>query len=85
MLRVLVGVGEAGTSPQSHSIIADLYPPSRRATPIAVYGSGINVGLFIGYLIGGVLTQSAGWRTAFLVIGAPGLALAVVAALRPTP
>ena len=80
-LRVLVGVGEAGTSPQSHSIIADLYPPAQRSTAIAVYGCGINIGLFLGYLIGGVLAQSTGeWRTAFKVIGVPGLLLVFVAA-----
>jgi MFS family permease len=87
LLRVLVGVGEAGTSPQSHSIIADLYPPSRRSTPIAIYGCGINAGLFLGYIIGGVLTESTGWRAAFKVIGVPGLVLVLVTAafLREPP
>lgn len=87
VLRVLVGVGEAGTSPQSHSIIADLYPPALRSTASAIYGCGINIGLFLGYLIGGVLTESTGWRTAFRVIGVPGLVLVLVIVvwLKETP
>lgn len=78
LARVFVGVGEGGTGPPIHSIIADLFPVSRRATAVAVYGVGINVGILLGFLIGGWVAQIYGWRAAFLVAGAPGLVLAAV-------
>lgn len=76
--RILVGVGEAGSSPPSHSMIADLYEPKTRATALAVFSLGVNIGIFIGFLVGGYIAQWYGWRMAFLVVGLPGLALAVV-------
>ena len=75
--RVLVGVGEAGASPPSHSLIADLVPPKRRAAALAVYASGSPVGILIGFMAGGLISQSLGWRPALFVFGLPGLALAL--------
>ncbi|MEQ9142837.1 MAG: MFS transporter [Parvibaculaceae bacterium] len=76
--RILVGVGEAGSSPPSHSMIADMYEPKSRATALAVFSLGVNIGIFIGFLVGGYVAQWYGWRTAFLVVGLPGLVLAVL-------
>ena len=53
LLRIGVGVGEAGSNPPSHSIIADLYPKEQRATAMAIFGTGINWGILIGFLVGG--------------------------------
>lgn len=78
LLRIGVGVGEAGSNPPSHSIIADLYPPERRATAMAIFGTGINWGILIGFLLGGWINEWFGWRTAFIVVGVPGLLLAAV-------
>jgi len=78
LARIGVGVGEAGSSPPSHSIIADLYPPERRATAMAIFGTGINWGILIGFLVGGWINQWYGWKAAFLVVGLPGLLLAAV-------
>lgn len=78
LARVFVGVGEAGTSPPSHSIIADLYSPKERATAMAIFAAGLNIGILIGFLIGGWINEWFGWRAAFLVAGAPGLVLALV-------
>jgi len=78
LARVLVGVGEAGSSPPSHSMIADMYEPKTRATALAVFSLGVNFGIFAGFLIGGYIAQWYGWRMAFLVVGLPGLALAVL-------
>ena len=77
--RIMVGVGEATTSPASHSMISDLYPPERRAMPLALFGSGGHIGTMLGYMIGGVVNDWMGWRTAFVVVGLPGLALALLA------
>ena len=77
--RILVGVGEATTSPASHSMISDLFPPERRAMPLALFGSGGHLGTMLGYMIGGVVNDWMGWRTAFVVVGVPGLALALLA------
>lgn len=79
LARVGVGVGEAGTSPPSHAMIADMYGPSERATPLAVFALGINLGLFVAFIGGGWINDNYGWRTAIQVIALPGLALAVLA------
>jgi predicted MFS family arabinose efflux permease len=76
--RIGVGCGEAGSSPPSHSIIADLYPPAKRATAMAVFALGVNIGILIGFLAGGWINQYFGWRMAFMVVGAPGLILAAL-------
>ena len=47
LARIGVGVGEAGTSPPSHAMISDMYEPSERAGPLAIFALGINIGLFI--------------------------------------
>ncbi|MFB0971112.1 MAG: MFS transporter [Pseudomonadales bacterium] len=52
LLRIGVGVGEAGSNPPSHSMIADLYPKEQRATAMAIFGTGINWGILIGFLLG---------------------------------
>jgi MFS family permease len=74
--RVMVGVGEAGATPPSHSLIADFYPRERRALAISIYGMGAPFGIFLGFLLGGWLTQAYGWRVALLAFGIPGLILA---------
>ncbi len=76
LARVGVGVGEAGCTPAAHSLIADAVPPERRAGAIAFYGMGIPIGSLLGMVIGGLLADYVGWRSAFLVVGLPGLLLA---------
>lgn len=76
--RMLVGIGEAGSSPPSYSAIADLYPPARRATAIAVYLAGAPAGILIGFTLGGWLTQEFGWRFALVAVGVPGLLFALL-------
>jgi len=77
--RVGVGVGEAGCTPPAHSMISDLLPPERRASGLAFYQLGVPIGTLFGLSFGGVLADALDWRTAFFVVGAPGLLLAVVA------
>ena len=78
LLRIGVGVGEAGSNPPSHSMIADLYPPEKRSTAMAIFGTGINWGILIGFLVGGWINEWYGWRTAFVVVGLPGIFLAIL-------
>jgi MFS family permease len=82
--RVFVGVGEAGCSPPAHSMIADMHSPERRARALGVYAFGIPIGGALGIFIGSWMRELFGWREAFLVVGIPGLVLAliVIATLR---
>lgn len=77
LCRCGVGVGEAGLSPSAHSMISDYYEPHRRASALAVYSAGIQAGVMLGFLLGGAINHLFGWRAAFIVIGAPGLLLAL--------
>src|ERR1700722_959532 len=72
-MRVGVGVGEAGCSPPSHSLISDYYEPKRRASALAVYSFGIPLGAMISSIVGGWLARDFGWRVAFMAVGVPGL------------
>ena len=78
LARLGVGIGEAGGSPPSHSIISDLYPKHQRATALAIYSAGIYLGIMVGYSFGGIAGQLYGWRTTMMVVGLPGILLAVV-------
>ncbi|MBV8684358.1 MAG: MFS transporter, partial [Caulobacteraceae bacterium] len=77
-LRVGVGVGEAGCSPPAHSLISDYYEPRRRASALSVYAFGIPLGGMIGAVAGGWLAKTVGWRAAFMVVGAPGVVIALL-------
>jgi predicted MFS family arabinose efflux permease len=79
--RLGVGFGEAGCNPCAHSMIADITPPERRASALAFYSLGVPIGSMLGLILGGVVADAYGWRTAFFVAGAPGLILAIIIAL----
>jgi predicted MFS family arabinose efflux permease len=76
--RVGVGIGEAGCSPPAHSLISDYFPPERRGTALAIYSLGIPIGGALGALIGGWVAELFDWRTAFMVVGLPGVFLAII-------
>jgi len=78
LARIGVGVGEAGSSPPSHSIISDIYPPSERGAAFGIMGLGTNIGTLTGFLIGGWVAHLVGWREAFLIVSVPGLILALI-------
>lgn len=78
LARMGVGIGEAGGSPPSHSMISDIFPPERRATALGIYSVGVNAGILLGLLVGGWLNEFYGWRVAFLAVGLPGIALAII-------
>jgi MFS family permease len=79
--RVAVGIGEAGGSPASVSLVADYFPRERRAFALGMLYLYIPSGFVVGYLAGGWLAEHVGWRAACLVLGLPGVALAVLVRL----
>jgi MFS family permease len=78
LTRIGVGVGEAGSSPPSHSLVADLFPPQTRGTAMGVYALGVNFGLLIAYLAGGWMSEHWGWRATFIAVGLPGVLIALL-------
>lgn len=80
--RFGVGIGEAGGMPPSHSMISDLYRSEERATALSVWAAGINGGIFLAFLFGGLVGQFYGWRWA--LIGAGALTVLTAILLRLT-
>ena len=85
LARMGVGIGEAGGSPPSHSIISDLYPKEERAGALGVYSMGIPLGIMAAYFATASLMGSSGedvdWRRIFIFLGLTGIGLAVVVKL----
>jgi len=77
LARIGVAIGEAGGSPPAHAMVSDIFNQQQRATALAIYSTGINIGILFGFLLGGWINEFYGWRTAFLVVGLPGIALAI--------
>jgi MFS family permease len=78
LYRLGVGVGEAGGVAPSYALIADYFPPQRRARALAIFSLGIPLGLAGGSLIGAYLAAWVNWRAAFFTMGIAGLLLAPV-------
>jgi len=79
--RVGTAVGEAGGSPPSHSLIADYFPVKDRATALSIYALAIPIGGFLGSTSGGWFDQWFGWRAAFILVGLPGVLVALLVKL----
>ncbi|HKP47898.1 MAG TPA: MFS transporter, partial [Pyrinomonadaceae bacterium] len=73
VVRAIVGVGESSYSTITPSLIADYFPPERRATALGIFQAAIPMGFALGYVIGVLLAHFFGWRTAFMIVGVPGL------------
>jgi len=73
LLRIGVGVGEAGGAPPSQALIADSYPPERRAGALAIFALGAPIGASLGLIGGGTLAGLIGWRWTLVCAGVPGL------------
>jgi predicted MFS family arabinose efflux permease len=76
--RLGVGVGEAGGVAPAYALIADYFPPQKRARALAIFSLGIPLGLAAGTLIGAYIAAKIDWRAAFLVMGVAGLLLAPI-------
>jgi predicted MFS family arabinose efflux permease len=78
LCRVGVGIGEAGAGPASHSLIADYFRKLHRPTAIGIFSLGVPLGNFLGIFLGGMLVGAIGWRWTFVVLGLPGILLALI-------
>ena len=76
--RLGVGIGEAGGVAPAYSLIADYFPPGRRARALSVYSFGIPIGSAIGIVFGGIIASMVSWRAAFFVVGFAGILLAPI-------
>lgn len=76
--RAVVGVAEAGGGAPTYSLIADYFEPRRRALAMGIYSSGIYIGIMLSFLLGSFLAERFGWRTTFLLLGPPGIILALL-------
>src|SRR3546814_17411067 len=63
------------------SLITDSVPAEKRSSAIAFYGLGVPVGSLLGLILGGIVNDLYGWRIALMLVGAPGLLLALVVLL----
>ena len=78
LARVAVGIGEAGGTPPSTSILADKFPPARRPMALTFFALGACLGAWLGSSVAGAAAERSGWRAAFLVLGIPGLLVALI-------
>ena len=78
LARMGVGLGEAGSTPAAHALISEIVEPRRRASAMALYGMGLPIGSLLAFVVGGAMADAFGWRAAFLLMGAPGLLVALV-------
>jgi MFS family permease len=77
--RSIVGIGEASYATLAPTIITDFYPEERRGRALAIFYAAIPAGSALGFVLGGQLAEAYGWRTAFFVVGLPGLLFALLA------
>ncbi len=100
LMRAGVAVGEAGLTPPALSAMGDAFAPNLRATAMSVFSLGIFLGAGLANIVGGSVVTLAGnagpwhlpvvgelqpWQGIFVVVGAPGLLLALLAARSPEP
>ena len=76
--RVATAIGEAGGSPPSHSLISDYFPKSQRGTAFSIFALGVPFGTAVGNFIAGWSNDTFGWRATFVIVGLPGLLLALI-------
>ena len=81
LARTGVGIGEAGGSPPSHSIISDLYPKEKRASALGIYSLGIPIGIAFSFILAGLLVETLGWRGTLISLGVAGIVLSIALAL----
>jgi MFS family permease len=77
--RSIVGIGEASYATLAPTMITDFYSEERRGRALAMFYAAIPAGSALGFVLGGRLAEAYGWRTAFFVVGLPGLLFALLA------
>lgn len=79
LARMGVGVGEAGCVPSSHSLLTDYVPAERRAYALGLFQTGGMLGTMAGFMATGWIADQYGWRSAFFLLGIPGILIAIIA------
>ena len=92
--RIGVAVGEAVMAPTSVSLVSDSFPENKQGKPMGIITAGVYIGIGItllggGFLIdyltsiGGITLPLIGylkpWQATFMIVGIPGLVLAIAA------
>lgn len=85
LTRCLVGIGEAAYGPAAPTVLSDLYPVCRRGSVLAWFFVAIPVGSALGYILGGMVASSLGWRWAFYLVVPPGVLLGLWCFLKREP
>lgn len=100
LARVGVGIGEAALTPVAYSLLADLFPPERRNRALGLFSMGIYFGIGAATMVTGLLVQAIGssptvelpllgevrsWQAPFLLLGPPGLLVALWMMTVPEP
>ncbi len=78
LARIGIGAMDAGGQPCSISMISDIYPRERRATAVAVFYASVPLGMALGFMLGGIIAGSYGWRAGFYVAAVPGFVLTLL-------
>jgi predicted MFS family arabinose efflux permease len=78
LARIGVGIGEAGGTPASQSMLADLFPFSQRVMATSIFALGAAAGSMIGSTGGGMIADELGWRVAFYALALPGILLGLI-------
>ncbi|MFC7050326.1 spinster family MFS transporter [Emcibacter nanhaiensis] len=76
--RFGVGAGEAGVAPAGHATLARVFPAERHSMALAVFSAGGPVGIMLALFVTGVVEAAVGWRWTFVLMGVPGVVLALV-------
>lgn len=79
--RLAVAASESGCSPTAYSLISDGFPAQFRGRAISLYALGVPFGAWAGLGLGGYVNALCGWRATFLILGAPGMLLALITLL----
>ena len=81
LVRAGVAIGEAGVVPAGQSLLSDYFDRSQRPFAMAIYSSFFGISIITGYLLGGYLVEAYGWRLTFVMMGLPGIVVAVIVKL----
>src|SRR5207237_3683041 len=78
-IRTALGFGQAVTEPSAASLVGDYYPADQRGLAFSVQQCLLFIGFGLGVALGGIVGATLGWRAAFLIVGTPGVVIAIAA------